>query len=141
MEATGSRAHNLDGVSEPYNGGTRNARFADGKVETSFCSIFYTTLMASNNLTRQRFVLLLVNQNDLQHNWKVNYYASAPQNDAAILGAAPRVCDTPASKLLSRHQRIDSRQLCFFGFNEKRWSATLSVADALAETEELISKL
>ena len=26
VEATGGRAHNLDGVSEPYNGGTRHAR-------------------------------------------------------------------------------------------------------------------
>jgi hypothetical protein len=28
VEATGGRAHYLDGVSEPYNGGTRHARQA-----------------------------------------------------------------------------------------------------------------
>jgi len=28
VEATGGRAHYIDGVSEPYNGGTRHARFS-----------------------------------------------------------------------------------------------------------------
>jgi hypothetical protein len=32
VEATGDRAHNLDGVSEPYNGGTRHARCADANL-------------------------------------------------------------------------------------------------------------
>jgi len=31
-EATGGRAHNLDGGSESYNGGSRHARFANAKV-------------------------------------------------------------------------------------------------------------
>ena len=40
VEATGGRAHNLDGVSEPYNGGTRHARCADAKYPTYYCSNF-----------------------------------------------------------------------------------------------------
>jgi hypothetical protein len=58
----------------------------------------------------------------------------------AFPSSAPKINDTPATKLLSRHYRIDTRQLCLFGFNEKRWSANRSVADALVEAEELISK-
>ena len=33
VEATGGRAHNLDGVREPYNRGTRHARCADAKID------------------------------------------------------------------------------------------------------------
>jgi hypothetical protein len=58
----------------------------------------------------------------------------------AFPSRAPLIYDTDASKLLRRHHRIDTRQLCLFGFNENRWNATLSIADALAEAEELISK-
>jgi molybdopterin/thiamine biosynthesis adenylyltransferase len=58
----------------------------------------------------------------------------------AFPSRGPKIFDTAASKLLSRHHRIDTRQLCLFGFDENRWNATRSVADALAEAEELISK-
>jgi len=58
----------------------------------------------------------------------------------AFPSSAPKIYDTPASKLLSRHHRTDTRQLCLFGFNERRWSATLTVANALVEAEELIAK-
>ena len=58
----------------------------------------------------------------------------------AFPSRAPLIFDTDTSKLLCRHHRIDTRQLCLFGFNENRWNATRSVADALAEAEELISK-
>jgi hypothetical protein len=58
----------------------------------------------------------------------------------AFPSSAPKIYDTTASKLLLRHHRIDSRQLCLFGFNENRWNATRSVGDALAEAEELISE-
>jgi molybdopterin/thiamine biosynthesis adenylyltransferase len=54
--------------------------------------------------------------------------------------AAPKIADTRPSKLLARHHRIDTRELCLFGFNQNRWSATMSVADALQEAEALISK-
>ncbi len=57
----------------------------------------------------------------------------------AFPSCAPKVFDTAASKLLSRHHRIDNRQLCLFGFNETRWSAALSVSDALSEAEQLIA--
>jgi len=59
---------------------------------------------------------------------------------AAFPSSAPQIFDSPTSKLLTRHHRIDTRQLCLFSFDENRWSATRSVADALAEAEELISK-
>ena len=37
VEASGGRAHNRDGVSEPYNGGTRHARFVvPGKLTVRF---------------------------------------------------------------------------------------------------------
>jgi len=39
VEAAGSGAHYLDGVSEPYNGGTRHARCADAKT-TPIVSFF-----------------------------------------------------------------------------------------------------
>jgi len=57
---------------------------------------------------------------------------------AAFPSAAPKIRDTPASKLLPRHHRGDTRQLCLFGFDENRWNAEKSVGDALAEAEELI---
>src|ERR1700676_3160013 len=34
----------------------------------------------------------------------------------------PRISDTPSSKLLARHHKIDTRQFCLFGFNQVRWS-------------------
>ena len=55
--------------------------------------------------------------------------------------AAPKIRDTVASKLFPRHHRGDTRQFCLFGFNEQRWNAELSVADALKEVENLISEL
>ncbi len=54
--------------------------------------------------------------------------------------SAPKVYDSHPSKLLIRHHRIDSRQLCLFGFDESRWCATLSVKDALVEAEQLIAE-
>jgi len=57
---------------------------------------------------------------------------------AAFPSAAPQIFDTPPSKLLMRHHRGDTRQLCLFSFDENRWSATQSVANALAEAEDLI---
>jgi molybdopterin/thiamine biosynthesis adenylyltransferase len=57
----------------------------------------------------------------------------------AFPSSAPKMFDTKMSKLLSRHHRGDNRQLCLFGFNENRWSATLSVAEALKEAEMLIT--
>jgi hypothetical protein len=51
--------------------------------------------------------------------------------------AAPKIADTGTSKLLKRHHRIDTRELCLFGFNQNRWSATKSVIDALDEAEDL----
>lgn len=56
----------------------------------------------------------------------------------AFPSAAPKIFDTQESKLLLRHHRFDNRQLCLFGFNENRWDESKSVADALAEAEELI---
>ena len=58
----------------------------------------------------------------------------------AFPSAAPKIHDTPKSKLLTRHHRGDTRQLCLFGFSENRWDATKSVALALSESEELISQ-
>jgi molybdopterin/thiamine biosynthesis adenylyltransferase len=58
----------------------------------------------------------------------------------AFPSSAPKILSLPPSKLLARHHRIDTHQLCLFGFNETRWSATLSVADALAEAEALIAQ-
>lgn len=58
----------------------------------------------------------------------------------AFPSAAPKVYDTPNSKLLSRHHRSDTRQLCLFGFNESRWGTNMTVADALKEAEELIAQ-
>jgi hypothetical protein len=58
----------------------------------------------------------------------------------AFPSCAPKIFDTPSSKLLTRHHRNDSRQLCLFSFGENNWNASLSVADALAEAENLISK-
>jgi molybdopterin/thiamine biosynthesis adenylyltransferase len=57
----------------------------------------------------------------------------------AFPSSAPKIFDALPSKLLLRHHRVDTRQLCLFGFNENRWSATQSVADALVEAEDLIS--
>lgn len=59
---------------------------------------------------------------------------------AAFPSAAPRIFDDQSSDLLTRHHRSACRQLCLFGFNENRWNAELSVADALKEAEELIEK-
>jgi molybdopterin/thiamine biosynthesis adenylyltransferase len=58
----------------------------------------------------------------------------------AFPSCAPKIFDTPSSKLLTRHHRNDTRQLCLFSFSESNWNASLSVADALAEAENLISK-
>jgi len=41
----------------------------------------------------------------------------------AFPSCAPKIFDRPSSKLLARHHRIDTRQLCLFGFNENRWNA------------------
>jgi len=57
----------------------------------------------------------------------------------AFPSSPPRIFDAPPSKPLLRHHRINDRFFCLFGFNGARWSATRSVADALAEVEELIS--
>lgn len=59
---------------------------------------------------------------------------------SAFPSSAPKIFDSPSSKLLLRHHRPDNRQLCLFGFNESRWSATCSVGQALVEAEELLSK-
>lgn len=53
---------------------------------------------------------------------------------------APKIFDTPPSKILVRHHRGDNRQLCLFGFDENRWTATLTVAAALTEAENLIGQ-
>jgi molybdopterin/thiamine biosynthesis adenylyltransferase len=58
----------------------------------------------------------------------------------AFPSCAPKIFDKPSSKLLTRHHRNDTRQLCLFSFSENNWNASLSVADALAEAENLISK-
>lgn len=58
----------------------------------------------------------------------------------AFPSSAPKIFDTTSSKLLSRHHRFDTRQLCLFGFSENRWDATKSVAHALAEVNALIAE-
>ena len=45
VEATDGRAHNLDGVSEPYNGGARHARFFD----CDFAAIVVSISISSRN--------------------------------------------------------------------------------------------
>ena len=50
----GSRAHNIDGVSEPYNEGTGHARYADAKSKTLLSQIYYAADKACKEVETER---------------------------------------------------------------------------------------
>jgi hypothetical protein len=56
----------------------------------------------------------------------------------AFPSVAPRVLSEVRGNLLTAHQRPDTGEICTFGQRQVRWSAGLSVAAAVDESEEMI---
>ncbi len=93
VEARGGGAHDLDGVSEPYNGGTRHARCADAKSNEHLFQLF------PDKRVRSMFKLFLYNVGRWCFVWETN---TAVENAIAVKNGSPLIRATIITNVFAR---------------------------------------